>query len=269
MNKIKVGMVVVALLGASQAASAEDNGMLTKDDLLVGGGIGYYEYNEPDISLKLKAPVVTILGEKTWKISNGDFIRLAADYQYGKLDYSSSVSGTKNNNTNWIIGGRVVYGIDRQLQNGVLSPYAGLGYRYLYNDMRGTSSTGAVGYQREESIYYLPIGLRYKTLWDSTAVSWNAEAGVVLDATQTTHFGDLGTPAGIAAGNVNFKQNAGYEIRLAAMATNGVWEYGPYLEYWNINKSETKTQTILGVPVSAWEPKNDTTDIGIRVSRHF
>jgi hypothetical protein len=38
-------------------------------------------------------------------------------------------------------------------------PYAGLGFRYLYNDLRGTSSTGAIGYRRESHYFYVPLGV--------------------------------------------------------------------------------------------------------------
>ncbi len=40
-----------------------------------------------------------------------------------------------------------------------LSPYAGLGYRYLYNDLRGTTSTGEAGYRRYSQYFYVPLGL--------------------------------------------------------------------------------------------------------------
>ena len=64
------------------------------------------------------------------------------------------------NDPDWIFETRAVVGKDYLPRSGIsLSPFAGLGYRYLYNDLRGTTSTGAVGYQRYSQFLYAPVGL--------------------------------------------------------------------------------------------------------------
>jgi hypothetical protein len=49
-----------------------------------------------------------------------------------------------------------------------------------------------------------------------------------------------------------------------------ILEGGPFIRYWNIKKSETETLTYLGTPVgSAWEPKNNSTEVGIKLGVKF
>jgi hypothetical protein len=52
-----------------------------------------------------------------------------------------------------------VIGTNYQANDETLSPYIGLGYRTLYNDNRGPSSTGAAGYQRTISYTHIPVGI--------------------------------------------------------------------------------------------------------------
>jgi len=58
----------------------------------------------------------------------------------------------------------VVAGLDWVGRSVSLSPYVGVGYRYLYNDVRGSTSTGAIGYRRESNYIYEPIGLTARFL---------------------------------------------------------------------------------------------------------
>jgi hypothetical protein len=90
---------------------------------------------------------------------NKTMFKADAKFSYGQVDYQNS--GTINNINDYIFEIRAVSGYDFKLTDSlVLTPYIGIGYRYLRDDMAGRiSSTGAAGYLRESNYYYSPIGI--------------------------------------------------------------------------------------------------------------
>ena len=49
-----------------------------------------------------------------------------------------------------------------------------------------------------------------------------------------------------------------------------IFEGGPFIKYWNIKKSEIETLKYFGTPVgSAWEPKNNSTEVGVKLAVKF
>jgi hypothetical protein len=66
-----------------------------------------------------------------------------------------------------------------------------------------------------------------------------------------------------------FKQRSGFEGRLSAMLSQGVWEMGPYVHYWRVNDSEKNYSYINNTRIESFEPRNTTLDVGVRVDRHF
>jgi hypothetical protein len=258
----------ILLCGVSAASAADNDLLLTKDEAMFGFSVSQYNYREPNLvdwktgntlDVKISGPLFGVHGEKTWSLADGDFLRLDANFQDGRLDYSGS--GNQSHEPNRILDVRFVYGDDAQLANGVLSSYIGIGYRSLYDDGRGITSTGKFGYQREQQYTYLPIGLRYKTLWNNKKLSWNAEAGILISGSNFTHLSDYDP----SLPNMTFKQKNGYELRLAAMLTQGAWDVGPYLQYWKVGDSEIVNFGTFGFQ----EPKNTTVDVGVKVDRRF
>lgn len=286
---------------ATAAYASDTDLLLTKDDMQFGLSWSQYNYREPNFfkptqgthDVKLTGQTYGAHGEKTWFVdsfSEGDFLRLDGNFQWGKFDYSGS--GTMDSEPNRIFDTRIVYGADEQMKSGVLTSYIGLGYRYLYDDGRGLTTTMARGYQREQQYLYMPFGFSYKMLQGGKRISWNAEAGVLLAGRNTTHLSDAnGAPdpslqpqppalkiTNIVVPDIMSKQQNGYEIRLSATITQNAWEFGPYLQYWKINNSETKifTETVqtsdnkwTSYTFSGREPSNTTVDIGFKVDRHF
>ena len=270
-SKLLAAALLLCGVNAANVASAADkNSMLTMDDTMLGVSLSQYDYRQPNLTLpsvgtsdvKQSGPSYGIHGEKTWALADGDFLRLDGNFQGGKMDYHGS--GSSPSETLRFYDVRLVYGVDEQFSSGVLSTYAGLGYRYLYNDGRGVSYVGKTayrGYQREQQYTYLPIGMRYKTMLGNKKLTLNGEAGLLISGSNTTHLSDV-VPS---APNLVLKQRSGYELRLAAMVNQGAWEVGPYLQYWRVNDSEKQ---VVG-PLQYWEPRNTTVDAGFKVDRHF
>lgn len=79
----------------------------------------------------------------------------------GEVDYSSPGSGDLNNIPDFMAEFRFLLGADVPASEAsFLTPYTGIGYRYLNDDSSGmTSTTGASGYERESNYFYSPAGI--------------------------------------------------------------------------------------------------------------
>lgn len=267
-------VVAAALLcGANAALAADKVSLQTADDMTLGLSLSQYDYREPNMliptgttttaisDVKQAGTTYGVHGEKTWALSDGDFLRFDANFQGGKVDYHGS--GSMPNQTMRFYEVRMVYGVDDEFLRGVLSTYAGLGYRYLYNDARGSVRVGTttyVGDEREQQYTYLPVGVTYRTMLGAKRLTLNGELGLLLMGSNHSHndtFSDT------------FKQRSGFEARLAATLNQGAWEVGPYVQYWKVNDSDKNYEYVGRTLTASWEPKNTTVDVGIKVDRHF
>ena len=147
-----------------------------------------------------------------------------------------------------------------------MTPFIGLGYRYLKDDMAGKiTSTGAKGYLRESNYYYSPIGIEAVHVFDK---GWSA--GVILEydyfwkGRQKTYLSNV--LAGL--NDIENDQNGGYgwrgSIIIKKQSDRVFYAIEPFIRYWNIDKSEVQNLTFRGAVIgTAWEPKNESTEIGV------
>ncbi len=266
----RVGTLGAALIAAllavvSGAAPAQEttpsNPLLTRRGWEVGGQIAKYHYEEPGL-MDLKGNRVGAVGAYTFTSPNRVYSRIDLRSSYGLLKYQGS--GTMDDVPDWIFETRAVIGRDYLAgDNAALSPYIGLGYRYLYNDLRGYSSTGHVGYQRVSQYLYVPVGLtaRFRT-GERWVVAPTVEYDVFLSGRQDSQLSDTG----IGYSDASNTQKHGYGYRAYLMLENGHWAFGPWLHYWNIKDSDTVD---IGLGKSAYEPANWTREYGVEVRYRF
>ena len=193
------------------------------------------------------------------------FIRGDLRYAFGTVDYNGS--GSAKGELDLYIEIRGLVGRDFQADAAVFSPYTGFGYRYLFNDARGITSTGNWGYRRESNYFYLPIGIIHRMTLDNHArLESTVEYDHLLRGKQISRLSD----GGIGYGDVTNTQNSGYGMKLGVMYQKNIWAIGPYAHYWNIGKSDTVNVYQIGIPVSAgWEPENNTIEFGLKVRQQF
>lgn len=229
----------------------------------IGPEISYIEYKEPDV-MKEKGTMIGIGAAYTYH--NGVMIKVAGRYSYGQVDYQNS--GTLNNIDDIIFEIRGLAGYDFRASSTVtITPFIGLGYRYLEDDMAGRiSSTGAKGYLRESNYYYSPMGIEAANVFDE---DWSA--GVILEydyfwkGKQKSYLSDVDP----GLNNISSDQNGGYGVRGSInikKQTNRVfYVIEPFIRYWNINKSDVQNVTYYGTVIgTGWEPKNESTEIGVK-----
>ncbi len=142
--------------------------------------------------MNLKGNRIGAVGAYTFTSPNRVYSRIDLRSSYGSLKYQGS--GTLDDVPDWIFETRAVIGRDYLTgDSAALSPYIGLGYRYLYNDLRGYSSTGHVGYQRVSQYLYVPVGLtaRFRT-GERWVVAPTVEYDVFLGGRQYSQLCDTG-----------------------------------------------------------------------------
>jgi len=228
-----------------------------------------YQYNEPGLDKNKGGKFgVTAAATQTFGYDSQYFATIDFRYDFGQVDYSGS--GTKKNLNDYLGEIRGVVGRDILWQQAAIdfSPYIGFGYRNLFNDLRGITSTGASGYRRNSQYFYIPVGLtpRFRIDGDSR-LTGNIEYDYFVHGEQTSDLSD----AGLGDPNITNQQDTGYGVRGSIMYENGNWSIGPYFNFWKIQQSATKyalntqTQTVGG-----WvEPNNNTAEIGAQLKYRF
>ena len=253
-------------LGALAAAPAQaqtqtqQRGLGTQPGEEVGVSVSSYKYAEPGV-MDLKATklgidyTVTQTFPGTWP-NRGDTsfftgeLRLAT----GDARYSNVSGETGQGLTDWYWEARALVGVDIEMEGYVLAPYVGLGYRYLYNDLRNL--TVSTGYRRESRYISLPMGVTVRTRADAQSqLLTTFEYVHLLSGTQDVRLSDAGLQ------DVSLSQRSGSGLRLKVIRQYPTWSIGPTLTYWRVGASNS---------VAGWvEPKNNTVELGVSIKRRF
>ena len=167
------------------------------------------------------------------------------------MDYDSRDTGSIDNINEYLFEIRALAGYDFPAGEAtVLTPYIGIGYRYLDDNTGGKSSTtGAAGYDRESHYVYMPFGLKTITpLEGPWSLGFNVEYDLFLDGTQKSHLEDVSS----ALNTLENDQNSGYGVRGSIQFTRqaDTWNLlvEPFIRYWNVDESNIAVITCGGTP---------------------
>jgi len=261
---MKTVIAITALLTAAAAIaqpSPTADPRFTRPGWEIGAQAADYRYEEPEIA-KLTGSRAGVVGAYTYTDQTHVFSKLEARISYGRLKYEGS--GTMNNVPDWIAEVRVLAGKDLPATDSLaFSPYLGFGYRFLFDDLRGYSDTGAAGYRRYSNYLYVPLGvtLRFRA-GSQWTIAPNAEYDYFVHGTQKSMLSDIGV-AGV--GDVTNEQTVGYGYRGNLMFENAHWAFGPWLHYWKIKNSDVSCTTLFcGI-----EPENWTREWGAELRYRF
>jgi hypothetical protein len=219
--------------------------------------------------MKEKGMMYGLVGSYTYH--NKLMLKAGGKGSWGKLDYSNS--GEINNITDYMLEFRGLGGWDFVLSKAVsMTPYIGVGYRYLNDDSGGkVSSTGEYGYERESNYIYSPIGIEcIANIGNGWSMGVIGEYDYFWLGKQKSHLSDV-DPGFNDASN---RQKKGFGLRgsltLQKKGDKVDFEVGPFIRYWNIKESEKETITYYGTPVGyGWEPKNNSTEVGVMLGIKF
>lgn len=258
--------LATVLLGSAPWAHAQTMSLSTKTGHQLGLTLSSYRYEEPGyMSLKANKIGLDYIGTYAlpaqWPRSDESwFFRAELRYASGQADYSSRSSGSMSSKEDWYGQAWALLGRDFDMGGYLLAPYAGLSFRQLYNDLRGNSSSGASGYRRVNQSWVLPIGVTHKVkLAGASQLHTSIEYQHFLGGRQESRRSD----ASPFLSDLRLDQKTGHGLKAQVMWQSSAWSVGPVLNYWRVAQSET-----AGTP-SAFEPRNRTYEIGLKVGRHF
>lgn len=237
--------------------------------------VSYVTYKEPGI--EEKGVMYGLSGAATWRkrapeSTDGMMVKADGRFGFGQVDYDGALSnGTpyKIKDINDMIAdvrGSVGYDF-AVFKASRLTPYFGMGYRYLNDDL----SKDPAGYERESHYLYSPVGAAIET---DLGNDWFAGASVEYDifwrGWQESHLSD----AVATLDDVTNTQKKGYGLRGAVRAGKKGkkidWFAESFIRYWSIEESEQSNLALSGTIIgSVVEPKNHSTEIGIRLGARF
>lgn len=260
-------------LASLSPAHAVGASVKTSEGSEFGLSVSSYGYEEPSLGMSNKGDKFGVNHVGT-KLLDGDwFVKDDVRFAYGGVDYVGS--GYQPDAPDWYVDARGLVGRDIQLGNATYSPFVGVGYRYLFNDLRGYSSSGAIGYRRESNYFYVPIGLTHRfALQDSAVLATTLEFDHLLIGRQISKLSDLVGHSGYSSAfDVSNSQSSGFGFRADVMYEMGDLAFGPFLNIWRISKSDSVLQPLTHNGVTTWyyfsEPENRTSEFGLRMRFKF
>jgi len=256
-------LLVISSAALAQTAP-QPNPLATRPGWEIGAQAAHYQYLEPDFA-KLGGNRAGIVAVGTAVSAAGVFSRFDFRGSYGRLKYEGS--GTNDRVPDWILEARVVAGLDWVGRSVSLSPYLGVGYRYLYNDLRGYTSTGAAGYRRESNYIYAPVGLTARFhLGDRWILAPTFEAEIFTRGRQASKLSDTG----LGYIDVTNEQKGGRGHRASLMLERDHWAIGTWTHYWHIEDSDVQFAGVVGgTPRGGLEPENYTREYGLELRYRF
>jgi hypothetical protein len=258
-----VGLCALVLCPVLSQAQSLSNKTTTGLDL--GVALSNYHYEE-DVNdkyfMSLDGKKIAVVGQYTHALRGGMFWNVDGRLATGPVDYDSAGSGSKSSNPDWYLEFRGTFGRDFELGEQVLAPYVGLGLRYLMDDLRGQTSTGASGYRRSSTYVYLPLGVTHRfSAGAGGRIATTLEYDSLLSGTQRSYMTDVN---GYTSDLVN-RQDRGYGTRLSVAYERASWSVAAFWNTWNIDKSNTAYFASTTAIYSGYEPHNVTNEIGVQV----
>jgi len=265
--------LLLAALAPAQADSLVSNYLRTRDAQELGLTISSYSYQEPSASVSMTAINYGLKYQKTSLLRYGKFVLTGIDYATGTDQYSGS--GTLSV-PKYYYNGKIAIGADWAYRSGIISPYIGLGYRFLNQTGGGlTTSTGAVMYDRQSTYFYIPVGLKQRSLSAGGGILESAlELDYLVLGNQFSGLSVMNNFGYSDSNDVNNRQTSGYGLNASFMYKRpDGWSLGPYWKYWNISSSDLATRTYKSggttYTTSPYEPANTTEEFGFKALYQF
>ncbi|HAX92326.1 MAG TPA: hypothetical protein DCY07_09055 [Rhodospirillaceae bacterium] len=257
-----------APVATAAPAPAADLRAKTQSTIDFGVQGSSYHYHESSLAVKTQGAQFGVTAAITGVFGNQWFGRLDTRIVGGPVHYKGS--GESDHDPNVIGEFRATGGRDFLWGRFGVAPYAGLGYRYLRNDARGTTSSGASGYRRESNYFFIPVGLQNKMVFsDGSRLTLTTEFDPLIYGRQKSRLSDIGNDL---YPDLTNRQKGGYGLHGDLMYKRNSWSFGPFVNYWNINQSDTSCSDGDGTTffyICGFEPHNHTVEYGFNLRYSF
>ncbi len=246
----------------------------------LGPEIYHSAYEEPGI-MKEEGLMYGLKGTLALRhVFPGPLTMLGAEVSYarGDQDYTSEFTGNIDDIETVVFEVRGLLGHDVHVQDIILTPYTGIGYRWKKGNAEGLVSTeGALYYDRVSNYTYTPLGIALLAdLENGWSIGAKLEYDLFWDGTQKSMLSELHP---LNTDLVN-DQDDGYGIR-ASLCIAGELDkrfqivVEPFWRYWDIGQSKLgeydEYNDFFGraVRITGYEPENSTSEYGVNIRLHF
>lgn len=134
------------------------------------------------------------------------------------------------------------------------------------------STGGLSAYDREVGFAYVPIGAGARLPVGNGAILLNAQYNIVVNGTAESKLSDLDPEIPDLKldldGGHGFEASVAYQMGIGKHALS----FGPFVRHWKLDRSDSFTITNPDDPdesIQFFEPRNRTTEIGLRLSFAF
>jgi hypothetical protein len=257
----------ILLLAGNGFADLEAPRVFGKDlGVEIGFETSHITYTEPGL-MRQEGFMYGITGAMAYRNYNY-MVSIEARADLGQVDYHSGSSGDIKNIDDSILEVRGLAGYDLNMSETLaVTPYVGIGYRHLNDNMGGRSSTtGALGYDREIRYLYSPLGVDASTVFKN---GWNIKLRLEYDKFLD---GDVESHLGSIPGyyDIENNQDKGHGYRGSIMfkkkGERVDFIIEPFFRYWSIKDSEYTTDP---VGRTFLEPKNNSKEFGINFAAEY
>jgi hypothetical protein len=237
------------------------------NEFTAAASLSYYIYDEPDV-MKIKGLLYGISGSYTYTYKEALMLRVDGNFNYGSMKYTSVDSGDDSGIPDYLMEFRFLMGPDLFPMNKLMiTPYIGVGYRYLHDDSSGhLTSSGYAGLLRVSNYYYLPIGISATTDYIKGWVfSLLAEYDYLGRGRQKSYTSETGSSFDV----VNYQiYGYGMKFSLSCRKRVGKLDYliEPFITYWDIGRSEDVLEPDNFL---YYEPANNTVQYGLNMGVQF
>ncbi len=247
--------LAVAPLAWAQDAPVAPVAPASNAGLRLGLSTGFTHYRESQMQLAGPNLGLQLEWAQPWGLERWV---LQAQGLLSAPNYSSPVSGSIDRRTTVETAWRALYSLSAPGNASAGRWDAGLEWQTYYNDLRGTTSVGHVGYERERYGLWALAGYQSPAApaHPQGAQHWRLEAAVLLQGVAVSHLSQVSTSYGDA---VN-RQNRGVSLRAERSYRYAPGEFRPYLGVSWVGDSDVQRQT----NASVMEPANTTWQLGLK-----
>ncbi len=264
MRKVIGNLVVLMIVNLIISSTAQAK--IAVHALEVGPTISTITYKEPGY-MRESGTMAGIAG--SYAYHNNVMFMIEGDFSYGQMKYEGRLTNgtpiTINNIDDYLVEVRALGGYDfRLLETMFLTPYVGVGYRFL-SDKIGSAFVN--GYDRESNYLYLPVGIMFTTeLKNNWSLGTTLEYDIFLKGTQKSYLNDVDPGYNI----LKKQQHNGHGFRGSIKIEKGFFSAELFVKYWDIGASEQVVLTFYDQSVGyRLEPKNNSTQIGMKLCWRF
>jgi hypothetical protein len=220
---------------------------------------GLNSYSEPGL-MRLQGPEVGLhlrLSDAAW----GGHWGLEADVLYGRQDYESLNTGRLTDIPNIETRSRIMYAHTAQRTAG---PSMGLSYglavHTLWNNLDGTTTTGAGGYVRKAIQLWAPVRWREGLAPGGWATAWTAEGGVLISGQHTSVLSQVSA----VYPDVTNRQDKGVYLQFSSEHRQGLraGAWSPFVRFTWLGDSDTVAFSTTTRHYQGTEPLSQRWQVG-------